>query len=59
MKKTKWKFNWKETRRNKIYAILLVVAGALPLIFDRDITALIFTIMIGLPLFFTTKKYID
>ena len=47
-----------KTFKNKICALLLISAGMLPLIVDKDGTFLLITLIFGLPLFFAKKNYI-
>lgn len=42
---------------NKIAAIILILAGIVPLIVDGDGTALIFILMIAVPMFFAKESW--
>ena len=48
-----WK---KELLKNKLYALLLVIIGTLSIFIEYDATFFIFTLMIGLPLFFDKEN---
>jgi len=51
--------NWKkELLKNKLYALLLVIIGALSILIEYDGTFFIFALMIGLPLFFAKENWI-
>lgn len=50
-----WK---KELLKNKLYSIALVSVGALSISIEYDATAFIFTLMMGLPLFFAKENWI-
>jgi hypothetical protein len=50
-----WK---KELLKNKLYALLLVIIGALSIPIEYDCTFFIFALMIGLPLFFAKENWI-
>jgi hypothetical protein len=50
---------WKrELLKNKLYALLLVIIGALSVLIEYDVTFFIFTLMFGLPLFFAKENWI-
>lgn len=50
---------WKQKLlKNKLYALLLVMIGALSIFIEYDGTFFIFTLMIGLPLFFAKENWI-
>lgn len=50
---------WKrELLKNKLYALLLVIIGALSVLIEYDVTFFIFTLMLGLPLFFAKENWI-
>lgn len=51
MKRTK-------TMKNKLYALALMGAGVIPVLIERDATALIFFGSIALPLFFAKEDWI-
>lgn len=42
---------------NKIAAIILILAGIVPLIVDGDGTVLIFILMIAVPMFFAKESW--
>lgn len=44
--------------KNKIYGIILIVIGIISAMIDGDITFLILTLIFGLPLLFTRKRWI-
>ena len=46
------------TYKNKLCAIGLFILGTLSVFIDYDPTFLIFTMMVGLPLFFTRRKVV-
>lgn len=48
----------RELLRNKIYSLLLILIGVVPILIDRDGTFFIFALLIGLPLFFSKKNWI-
>lgn len=48
----------KELLKNKIYSLLLILIGVVPILIDRDGTFFIFTLMLGLPLFFARENWI-
>ena len=48
-----WK---KELLKNKLYALLLVIIGALSILIEYDVTFFIFALMIVLPLFFAKEN---
>lgn len=47
----------RETWKNKITAIALILAGMIPVWIDRDGTALLFFACIALPTFFAKKNW--
>lgn len=50
----------RKTYKNKLIAMILLAVGIISTsISDGDVTFLVFTMMIGLPLFFTRKNYIS
>ena len=50
---------WKrELLKNKLYALVLILIGLVPILIERDVTFFIFALMIGLPLFFAKKNWI-
>ena len=48
----------KELLKNKIYSILFILLGALSILIEYDGTFFIFSLMIGLPLFFAKENWI-
>lgn len=48
----------RELIRNKIYSLILIGIGALSAPIEYDGTFFIFTLMIGLPLFFAKENWI-
>lgn len=50
---------WKrKLMKNKIYAIMLIALGAVSVLIDYDGTVFLFTLIIGIPLFFATENWI-
>lgn len=47
-----------ETLKNKIAALLLIFAGVISVIIERDGTFLLLALLMGLPLFFASKNVI-
>lgn len=47
--------NWRETIRNKIIAVIFIVAGWLSCYIDYDATFFVFSLMCGVPLFFARR----
>lgn len=58
MKRNKLKEYWKETIKNKIIAVLLVLLTLPILLIEKDGTCTLFMLVIGIPLFFAKKNYI-
>ena len=50
-----WK---KELLKNKLYALLLIIIGALSIPIEYDGTFFILTLMLGLPLLFAKENWI-
>jgi hypothetical protein len=48
---------WKETYKNKLCAIVLLIGGMLPILIDGDGTALLFFGCIAVPMFFAKKNW--
>ena len=44
--------------KNKLYAIIFILIGVVPILIDRDGTFFIFALTIGLPLFFSKENWI-
>ena len=50
---------WKrELLKNKLYSVALVSLGALSIPVEYDVTAFVFSLMIGIPLFFSKENWI-
>lgn len=50
---------WKrELIKNKLYSVVLMVLGGLSVPIEYDATAFIFTLMVGIPLFFSKENWI-
>ena len=47
-----------ETLKNKLAAIMMIIAGFGPVILDHDATALVFILFIAIPLFFAKENWI-
>ena len=47
-----------KTLKNKIYAVLLVLAGMVPMAIDNDATALVFLGAIAVPMFFAKEPWV-
>ena len=47
-----------ETRVNKFYSLVLMGLGALPIFIDGDATFFMFSLFIGMPMFFARKQWI-
>ena len=47
-----------KTWRNKILALVLIIAGLIPLILYKEGTPLVFTALIGVPLFFAKEEWV-
>lgn len=47
-----------ELIKNKLYSIGLILIGIVPVLIEGDATALIFFLMIGIPLFFAKENWI-
>lgn len=52
---TMWK---RELIKNKLYSAALISLGALSIPIEYDVTAFIFTLIMGLPLFFAKENWI-
>lgn len=48
----------KNTLKNKIVALLLIIIGFLPVIFDNDATFLVIALFFAIPLFLSKNNYI-
>jgi len=48
----------RELIRNKLYSLVLILIGVVPILIDQDGTFFIFSLMIGLPLFFAKENWI-
>lgn len=49
----------RETRNNKIVAILFILLGIFGMVVMRDATLLMFAFLFGLPLFLAKRNWID
>ena len=49
----------KKLLKNKVYALAMMLLGGLTILIDGDCTAFIFTLFLGLPLFFARKNVIN
>ncbi len=47
-----------KTLKNKLYTILLLICGYIPVLIDGDGTALVFFALIAIPLFFAKENCI-
>lgn len=47
-----------ETRMNKLYSLLIMSLGALLIFIDGDATFFMFSLFIGIPMFFARKQWI-
>lgn len=51
---------WKrELIKNKVYSLILIAIGALSILIEYDGTFFIFTLMLGIPLFFSKENQIQ
>lgn len=46
-------------RKNRIYAVMFILLGALTVFIEYDITFFVFTLFIGIPMFFSKKNWIN
>lgn len=44
--------------KNKVYSVGLILIGIIPVLIEGDATALVFFLMIGIPLFFAKENWI-
>ncbi len=51
-----WK---KELLKNKLYSVAMIFLGALSIPIEYDATVFVFTLMMGLPLFFAKENWIQ
>ena len=58
MKRSKQKNIQKETRKNKLYASMLLMLGGIPLALFGDGSGLIIVSIFAIPLIFAKKNYI-
>ena len=49
----------KVRRNNRIYAVIFILLGALTVFIEYDITFFVFTLFIGIPMFFSKKNWIN
>lgn len=47
-----------KTLKNKLYAVVLLICGYLPVLIDKDATALVFFAFIAMPLFSAKENWI-
>lgn len=47
-----------ELIKNKIYSVLLMLIGIIPILIGKDSTFLVFALIIGIPLFCAKKNWI-
>ena len=47
-----------KTLKNKLYAVVLLICGYLPVLIDKDAPALVFFAFIAIPLFFAKENWI-
>lgn len=47
-----------KTLKNKLYAVVLLICGYLPVLIDKDVTVLVFFAFIAIPLFFAKENWI-
>lgn len=47
-----------KTLKNKLYAVVLLICGYLPVLIDKDATALVFFAFIAIPLVFAKENWI-
>lgn len=52
------KKNIRRTYKNKLCALALIILGIIATSIDKDATVLIFTLLLGIPLFFSRKNQI-
>lgn len=48
----------KRTWKNKLAALMLLIAGAIPIWFDGDATMFVLMLMVAIPLFFAKENHI-
>lgn len=48
----------KETLKNKLYAVVLILLGAMSVPINNDATAFVFILMLSIPLFFSKENWI-
>ena len=56
--KNRFRQYMKMTIKNKIIALMLIIAGVLSVFIDGDGTFMIFAVAVGIALFFAKKNYI-
>ena len=50
---------WKrELLKNKLYALVLILIGLVPILIERDVTFFTFALIFGIPLFFAKENWI-
>ncbi len=48
----------RELLKNKIYSVLFILLGALSVLIEYDGTFFVFTLMVGIPMFFSKENWI-
>ena len=48
---------FKRTWKNKIFALILLLCGYIPMYVEKDATAFVFMLIFAVPLFFASKDY--
>lgn len=48
----------KELLRNKLYSLIFMTVGALSVLIEYDATFFVFTLILGIPLFFAKENWI-
>ena len=46
-------------RKNRLYALLFILIGTLSIFIEYDITFFVFTLFIGIPMFFSKKNMMN
>lgn len=47
------------TLKNKLCALTLLIVGVVPVLMDKDATVLVFSLLLGVPLFFAKENWIE
>ena len=58
IRKKRFKRYMRETYKNKICALASVIVGIIATFIFKDITVLVFMLLLGIPLFLAKKNYI-